>query len=182
MALSLSGMASACLAPTAVTKPGVDFSRIRNLVVLEQEREDQRIVTDEFARQLMHRGYSVKIARADDPQAKADAWLQVSVAQFKPDRKFLVQLNKDDKGNPRDVLVVNPVTEISGSGVYPAKAFGLEDAQVLVSNSTVSLSARLLDGVTREVIWSDAVTYEGLDLDAAVQGSVASMLKHFPAP
>jgi hypothetical protein len=29
-------------------------------------------------------------------------------------------------------------------------------------------------------LWSGAVTYEGLDLDAAVEGAVASVLKEFP--
>ena len=56
----------------------------------------------------------------------------------------------------------------------------MEDAQILVSNATLSLSARLLTPDTQDLLWSGSVTYEGLDLDVAVEGSVASLFKKFP--
>jgi hypothetical protein len=37
-----------------------------------------------------------------------------------------------------------------------------------------------LDPVSRNVWWTGSMTYEGLDLDAAVEGSVTALLKRFP--
>jgi hypothetical protein len=171
---------SACVSPRVVTKPGVDFSRIRSIVLLESDRQTERSVIDEFARQLILRGYSVQVRPRGG--TKTDAVLQVNIAQLTPDKKYLVQLDKKDGGKDRDVLVLHPVTEISGRTVYPsASVSGLEDAQIMISNATVSLSARLMDPASREILWSAAATYEGLDLDAAVEGAVGSLMKKFPS-
>jgi hypothetical protein len=162
-------------------KPGVDFSRIRSIALADQDRPELRAVTDELARQLISRGYSVRLARGR-AAADADALLQVSVAQYTPDKKYLVQLDKDSGGRARDVFVLNPAMEVGGRSVYPTTGVsGVEGAQIVVSNATVSLSARLLDARTKEILWSTAVTYEGLDLDAAVEGAAASLMKRFPA-
>ena len=169
----------ACAPSRVAVKPGVDFSKIGTILIVEPERQDLRSITDEFARQLIFRGYAVRVG-PEIKSGEADAVLQINVTQFTPDKKYLVQLNDDEKGS-RDILVVNPVTEISGRHVYPsASAAGIEDAQIVVSNATVSLTARLLESAKREIWWSGAVTYEGLDLDAAVEGSVAALLKKFP--
>ncbi|MBI4395487.1 MAG: DUF4136 domain-containing protein [Elusimicrobia bacterium] len=173
---------AACASPRFVKKPGFDFSQIHSILLLEPDRADAGAVTDEIARELIRRGYSVKTARRENARASADAWLKVNVTQFIPDKKYLIQMNKDEEGKTRDVLLLNPVTEISGRTVYPsASVAGLEDAQIVVSNATVSLSVRLLDRSSKDILWSGAVTYEGLDLDAAIEGSVSSLLKHFPA-
>lgn len=165
-----------CFAPVRTgTKPGADFSRIKSVLVLEPAFPEQRFVTDEFARQLLARGYRVRVG---EPDTHSDAWLQITVSQVVPDKKYLVPL----KGAWGDQSVVyNAVTEISGRSLYPAGGSpGLNDAQILVSNATISLSARLLEPGTRDLLWSGSVTYEGLDLDVAVEGSVASLFKRFP--
>lgn len=165
-----------CFAPLrTVTKPGMDFSKIKNVLVLEPTYPEQRFVTDEFARQLLARGYRVRVG---EPDTQSDVWLQITVSQAVPDKKYLVPL----KGAWGDRSVVyNAVTEISGRTLYPSGAGpGMDDAQILVSNATVSLSARLIEPGTREMLWSGSVTYEGLDLDVAVEGSVASLFKRFP--
>jgi hypothetical protein len=177
----VSWVLASCAAPRAAVKPGVDFSRIRSITVVDQKQEERRAVTDELVRQLMKRGYAVKVA-ARPPAAGADAVLQVTVSQFLPDRKYLIHVNPDRAGT-RDVVVVNPTVELSGRSVHPSYGVpGVQDAQVIVSNATVALSARLLDPKTRDTLWSHRSTYEGLDLDAAVEGAVASLLKYFPQP
>lgn len=155
--------------------PGIDFSKIKSVLVLEPEFAEQRFVTDEFARQLMARGYRVRVG---GPSAGSDVWLQVTVSQVIPDKKYLVPL---EGALGRQTLVLNPITEIGGRSLYPSgSGAGVQDAQILVSNATLSLSARLLTPDTQELLWSGSVTYEGLDLDVAVEGSVASLFKRFP--
>ena len=176
-AIVLLVLAAGCLAPARVaTLPGVDFSRIKTIAVLDPEREDLRGITDEFVRQLMARGYTLRVGADGVPSP--DAWLQVNVGRMIPDKKYLIPIRSKDG---QDVLVMNPVTEISGRSLYPsATTAGLQDAQVVVSNATLSLSVRLLDPVSRNVWWTGSMTYEGLDLDAAVEGSVTALLKRFP--
>lgn len=157
------------------TMPGTDFSKIKSVLVLDPPSPEQRIVTDEFARQLMARGYRVRVG---GPSSGSDAWLQITVSQIIPDKKYLVPL---EGTQGRQTLVLNPVTEIGGRSLYPSgSGAGLQDAQILVSNATLSLSVRLLTPDTQELLWSGTVTYEGLDLDVAVEGSVASLFKRFP--
>jgi hypothetical protein len=167
---------NACFAPVrTATMPGVDFSKIKSVLVLEPEFAEQRFVTDEFARQLMARGYRVRVG---GPSAGSDVWLQVTVSQVIPDKKYLVPL---EGVLGRQTLVLNPITEIGGRSLYPSgSGAGVQDAQILVSNATLSLSARLITPNTQELLWSGSVTYEGLDLDVAVEGSVASLFKRFP--
>jgi hypothetical protein len=175
-ALILPFFLSGCFSTVrTATRAGTDFGRIKSVLVLEPEYAQQRAVTDEFARQLLMRGYQVKVG---GPAEGSDAWLQITVTQFVPDAKYLVPL--ETSGN-RQTLVLNAVTEISGRTVYPSMTgAGIENARILVSNATLSLSARLLAPQTQELLWSGAVTYEGLDLDVALEGSVASLFKKFP--
>lgn len=167
---------SACFAPVrTATMPGTDFSKFKSVLVLDPQYPEQRFVTDEFARQLMARGYRVRVG---GPSAGSDVWLQVTISQVIPDKKYLVPL---EGAVGRQNLVLNPITEIGGRSLYPSgSGAGVEDAQILVSNATLSLSARLLTPDTQDLLWSGSVTYEGLDLDVAVEGSVASLFKKFP--
>lgn len=172
-------LSAGCLAPARVaTSPGVDFSRIKTIAVLDPDREDLRGITDEFVRQLMAKGFTLRVGSEGTPAP--DALLQVNVARLVPDKKYLIPIRSKDG---QDVLVLNPVTEISGRSLYPsATTAGVQDAQVVVSNATLSLSVRLMDPVSRNVWWTGSMTYEGLDLDAAVEGSVTALLKRFPTP
>lgn len=159
------------------TQAGVDFSKIHTIAVLDPGVEEYRAVSDEFSRQLMGRGYTLRVGEGREGPP-ADALLQISVTRYIPDRKYLMPLRSKDG---KDVLVLSPVTEISGRSLYPsATTAGVEDAQVLVSNATVSLSARLLDPRTRDLWWTGSISYEGLDLDAALEGAVTALIKRFP--
>ncbi len=182
MAIGLALVAAGCYTPRVAMKPGASFSAIASIALIEQDRVERQNVTDEMARQLIRRGYSVRVLPDRSKLAPESVWMQVSVTQYTPDKKYLVQLNDDAHGHGRrDVVVLNSVTEVSGRGLYPSiSPPGMDDAQILVSNATVSLSARLMEQGTGEILWSGAVTYEGLDLDAAVEGSVASLLKQLP--
>jgi hypothetical protein len=168
----LLAFAAACVAPTRVaTRAGTDFSRVRTVLLLDSASAS-RAVTDAFARALLEKGYRVRVGASEEP---ADLWMEAAVTQFTPDRKYLVPLH--GQGG----IVLYPVQEISGRSLYPSPtAASLPDAQVVISNAAVSLSVRLLEPRTRDLLWTGAVTYEGLDMDAAVEGSVASLLKRFP--
>lgn len=179
---------AACVSPRVVVKPGYDFSLIRSIAVIEQPIEDRHAVTDEVVRQLIPLGYKVTVVQSDESPTNADAVLQVNVSQYLSDKKYMVQLGQSDsrrsgrgRRKSRDVIVMNPTTEVPGT-VYPAMGVpGMDGAQILASNSTVSLSFRLLDASTKEIVWSSAARYEGLDLASAVEGAVDSVVRHFPS-
>ncbi len=186
LAAAFAGLAS-CVSPRVVVKPGYDFTRIHSIAVVEQYVEDRQAITDEVVRQLIPRGYKVTVVPSDESPGKADALLQVNVSQYLADKKYMVQLNQgESRGRGRhrrgrDVIVMNPATEVPGT-VHPAMGVpGVDDAQILASNSTVALSFRLLDVSTREIVWSSAARYEGLDLASAVEGAVDSIVKNFPS-
>jgi hypothetical protein len=169
-------MLTSCMSPIrTATMPGTDFSKFKTVLVLDPPYSEQRFVTDEFARQLIARGYRVRVG---SPSSGSDVWLQITVSQVIPDKKYLVPL---EGAGGRQTMVLNPITEIGGRSLYPSgSGAGLQDAQILVSNATLTLSARLLTPETQDLLWSGTVTYEGLDLDMAVEGSVASLFKRFP--
>jgi hypothetical protein len=172
---------AACALPARVAvNPRVDFTKIRVVSLPEAVRDDQRGVIDEFARQLMARGYDVRFRSPGAAADGSDARLEVNLTQMIADKKYLVPLTG---GKDNTAFVLSPVTEISGRTLMPsATGVGLEDAQVMVSNATVGLSARLMSPAGGELWWAAALTYEGLDLDAAVEGCVSGILKKWPAP
>ncbi|MBI4396635.1 MAG: hypothetical protein HY548_06040 [Elusimicrobia bacterium] len=171
---------ASCQAPRMAMKPGVDFTGIRSIAVIDQNREEKNAVTDEVVRHLLQNGYRVTVASSPASLRGEDAYLDITVSRFQPDKQYLVPFDPRDNELRDDIILVTPV-ELSGRNVYPSLGVpGLEESQVFVSNATVSLSAKLMDPQSREALWSHSVTYEGLDLDSAVQGAVESLMKQFP--
>lgn len=172
-----------CASPRVAFKKDFDFSGIKTIRVGDfsssaRQPNSGSVVANEFIRQLLASGYNVVTSAAD----KADATLEGSVTEYLPNQRFLVQ---SEEGNPRDhrqVVVTYPPVELSGTSVYnTGAAFGVgEGSQVIVSNATVGVSAYLKDASTGEVVWSDAYTYEGLDLNTAMEGTVRSLLHSLP--
>lgn len=177
----LAGMLFSCAYPRAAYKTGFDFSKIRTIGVgdfssVGNEPNSGSVVANEFMRQLLSEGYSVKTADAQD----ADVIMVGNVNEYQPNRRYLIN---SGRGNGRQQIVVlqQPV-ELSGSTAYNlGTAFGLgEENKIIVSNATVGVSAYLKDAHTGEILWSNSYSYEGLDLNTALDGTVRYLLRTLP--
>ncbi|MHB9154807.1 MAG: hypothetical protein ACYC5N_03820 [Endomicrobiales bacterium] len=172
-----------CAVPRAAVKKGFDFSGIRTVRVgsftsAVSLSNSGAVVANEFIRQLLASGYSVR----NDAAGEADAVLEGNVTEYLPNQRYLMQNVRNDDPN---VVVVQPQfpVEISGSHVYNlGTAFGPgEESQIIVSNATVGIAAYLKDARTGDILWSSSFTYEGLDLNTALEGTVRSLLRSWPA-
>jgi hypothetical protein len=172
---------SSCMAPRGAYDPSYDFAKIRTVKVGDFSAPGKHsnagsVIQGEFMRQMLSMGYIVKSAESND----ADVILEGSVTEFLPNRRYLVQnTQKDAKGNI--VVVQQNAVEIGGSNVYNlGAAFGADGTQILVSNATVGISSYLKDAKTGQIIWSNTYTYEGLDLNSAMEGAVRYLVTSIP--
>lgn len=170
-----------CVTPRGVFKAGYDFSaiktiRIDTLTSVANQPNSGAVAADEFMRQMLSRGYSVKMG-----SGAADVILTGNVTEYQPNRRYLVQTNQG-RGSHRNAVAQQPI-ELGGSSAYNlGTAFGMDqNNKIIVSNATVGVSAYLKDAHTGEILWSDSYTYEGLDLDTALEGTVRYLLNSLPA-
>jgi hypothetical protein len=176
----LFGLLAGCASPRAAYKAHFDFDHIRSVEVgsftsAEYASHSGPAVAGEFMRQLLSAGYTVKTA----PQAEGvDVVLGGSVIEYQPNRRYLVQNGGGNAG--RQVVVVQPPVELGGNNTYNlGPVFGPDETtgHVIVSNATIGVSAHLKDAKTGEVLWSGMYTYEGLDLNTALEGAVRYLLR-----
>ncbi|MDI6641276.1 MAG: hypothetical protein QME68_03085 [Elusimicrobiota bacterium] len=172
---------SGCATTRVGLKLGYDFSKVRSVgigsfVPFGEYKTSSEFVADEFARLLMQNGYIVK-----RNEEGVDVVLEGSITQFAPSRKFLFYTTEPlEVDKEKKVVVVTPqMLEIGGSNVYSlGYAFGLgRNAQILISNATVGITARLIDTSTREIVWTNSFTYEGLDIQSATETAVRYLVK-----
>lgn len=167
-----------CVTPRANYRTDYDFSSVRKVYVEEfrsvaVSENSGSVVRDAFISEFLRAGYAV----TDDP-ASANAIVGGSVRTYNPEKRYLIMLQKP--GEQR--IVAQNLTEIPGSNLYSfGSAFGLkEDNQIIVSNAVVGISAQMRDAATREIVWSNDYTYEGLDLSTALNGLVRYLIKTVP--
>ncbi|MCL2485029.1 MAG: DUF799 domain-containing protein [Endomicrobia bacterium] len=170
-----------CASNRAVIKQDFDFSAIRTVRVGNFSPANNVLsssgdaVQSAFIRQLLARGFMVVV----DPNAPADAVIQGSVLTFQPERRFLVRTSDNRRpghwhGWGSDAI------EVGGSNVYDlGPAFGM-DGRVIASNATVGISAHMTDVRTGKVVWSISFSYEGLDLNSALNGAVRFIVRTLP--
>ncbi|MBU2567387.1 MAG: hypothetical protein KJ967_01260 [Elusimicrobia bacterium] len=171
---------SGCVShPRVAIKRGYDISKIKTIGLgrftnFANYENSGDVARDEFARQLILMGFIVK-----QSEEGVDAVLEGGISQFAPSKKYLFYAGEKQPGVTTQVVVSAPAIEISGSNVYYlGRAFGLRDeSQILVSNATVGISARLIDTATNEIIWTNSFTYEGLDVQMAVENVVNFLVR-----
>ncbi|MBI5573427.1 MAG: hypothetical protein HY919_02580 [Elusimicrobia bacterium] len=175
-AYSLLAIFTGCATTKTVVKKGYDFSNIKKIAVLKFSGDGGEAVSNEFIRQLLSAGVSVVDRTdientADVKSLGVDAVVSGNVVEFNPSNKLLVF---KEKGK---ITISDRAYPISGTTVLPTgSAFGLEDANVYSVSASVSISAKITDVSTGEVVWSDSKSYEALDINTAV-GLVVNSLK-----
>jgi hypothetical protein len=177
---------SACVSPQAVIKPDYDFTSVKSIRVGRftsntDYSNSGSVVQNAFIRQLMAKGYNVKVGR----DTQSDAIIRGSVTTYAPDKKYLIRFPEDDGfgHNAYPVIYTSDIMEISGSTMYDlGPAFGLnEPNKIMASNATVGVYAYMEDTQSGEIVWSDSYTYEGLDLASALDGVVKRILRTLPS-
>jgi len=170
---------SLVLCACAVQRPAVqaktDFSKIRRISVIPFEGAGGREVTDEFVRELVRTGLEVTDARHP-----GDAILGGTVTEYKPNNTLMVFLGKTTVMAPggQPVVLNNPIVSPGGSQAVPeSTATGARNAQVASVSAVVGVTARLSDASSGKVLWSGIYSYEGVDLQGALQPVVALMMQ-----
>ena len=164
-ALFLSG----CMTTRSVVKKNYNFSAIKRVAVLKFSGPGGDAVSNEFIRQFLEAGISVvdktdTVYVQDLKSLGVDAVVGGNVVEFNPSSKLLIF---KDSGN---IMITDRAVPISGTTVLPTvNAFGLEDANVFSVSASVTVSAKMLDAAAGEVIWSDSGSYEGLDINTAIE-------------
>jgi hypothetical protein len=174
-------LAGGCAMRMAAVKPGFEIKTIRTVALGQftgtgQYQGSGDTVRDEFARQLLKSGFVVKRAGEN-----ADAVLSATVTQYSPERRFLFYTpqSQSQAQQQTQINLVQPL-EIGGSNVYSlGSAMGVnsDESKILVSNASAGVSASLIDPAKGEILWSDSFSYEGFDIQWAVESVVNRLVK-----
>jgi len=161
-------MLCAC-APKPVIKrvATYDFSHIKSLFVARFDGEGGAEVTKACVQDLAGRGLKL----VDRPR-QADAILTGVVTDYQTNQELMVFLEHANviTADNQTVAVSNPVVFPGGTPVVPiGHALGQSSDQIVSSIASVNIVARLIDGPTGHLIWTDEARYEGLDVPGAVQ-------------
>ncbi|MEW6041453.1 MAG: hypothetical protein AB1633_08030 [Elusimicrobiota bacterium] len=167
-----------CASRRAAFKPGFDIKKIRTIGLgkfgdFGSYPGSGGAVRDEFTRQLIRAGFNIS-----EEDKGVDVILSATLTQYIPEKRYLFYSPKTEEG--KQTIKIIPPLEIGGTGVYSLGSSigpGGEEGRILVSNAVAGISARLLDPVTNEVIWTDSYTYEGFDIRGSIEICVNFLLK-----
>ncbi|MCX7716239.1 MAG: hypothetical protein N2Z73_02350 [Endomicrobia bacterium] len=154
-----------CLTPRGTFYKSFDPQKLNVISVGEFKPFGGYISSGDMIRNLMiehllKRGFTVK----EENSADVEYVLTGSVTRFLPEKKYLVYTGTEKQ----QVMIGGPLTEISGSYVYNiGSAFGIPNSQVVATNSTVGVSARLIEKKTGNVVWISSFVYEALTVETA---------------
>jgi len=168
----------ACAPTRLAIKRSYDFSKIKIIGVgaFSGEGESGGIVQEEFIRQFLRKGFVVKTIKEGEAEGEIDVLVSGAVVRYQPERKFLVYLG--EKTTDQKIIIYPSLTEISGTyGYIWGKIAGLEGSQILITNATIGIAAKMIDLKSSEVIWADSYTYEALDIQTATGNVVRYFLR-----
>jgi len=155
----------ACVTPRGTFYKEFDPQKISVISVGEFKPYGNFISSGEMIKNLviehlLKRGYTIK--EQDSPEV--EYILLGSVTRFLPEKKYLVYTGTEKQ----QVMIGGPLTEISGSYVYHlGSAFGIPDSSIVATNSTVGVSARLVEKKTGNIVWTCSFVYEALTVETA---------------
>jgi len=154
-----------CVTPRGTFYKGFDPQKLSVIAVEDfkpygEESSSGDMIKNLMIEHLLKRGYTVKEKEAVD----VEYVLVGSVTRFLPEKKYLVYMGTDKQ----QVMLGGPLTEISGNYVYNiGSAFGVPNSDVVATNSTVGVSARLIEKSTGNVVWTSSFVYEALTVETA---------------
>lgn len=106
-----------------------------------------------------------------------DALIVGTVSDMTPSRSYVVQTSP--------TIFLGGVTPIEGRTVMSVGTVpGLPDTQIIASDASVGLVARMVDVETGSILWSAMMNYEGYDIPSAMrsitESFVASLVPVWP--
>lgn len=174
-----------CTGPQVAVKRGFDFSKVHRVGVISFGGQGGDVASDLLAHALLANGVDlVERERIDEVlkerRLKAegvfdssslnsirkvlgvDALFVGSVTEYRPPESYLVYTGA--------TAITRKATPIKGRSLYPqGTPSGVPDSSILTSAAAVGLSCRMVDVETGSVVWSAHESYEGIDLETAIQ-------------
>ena len=124
----------------------------------------------------------------------ADGVLKVTINRETPDKKYLIRPRKIKRENT--LSQTNPTAsstqvtfieedghspiEVSGTLPMVTQSFGAGGEVLLASYAQVVLSGELIHSGTGDVLWAGSYSYEGLDLESALEGAARGLVQSVP--
>ncbi len=184
----------ACVGPQVAVNPRADFSQINRVAVVTFSGAAGDVAADMLTQQLVAHGANVverqqlnailqeqhlATSGALDPRTikqvgkilGVDALFIGTVSQSMPAQSYLVT----GAGRRNVVTTVTPVG--NAAVVSEGPVFGVPNSQVVTTEATASVVARMVDVQTASILWSGSMTYEGFDVQSAME-SISEAFVH----
>lgn len=177
---------AACETPQVAVNPRANFGAVRRVAVVTFGGPSGDLAADLMTQNLVAHGADV-VERQQlsailneqhlstsgilDPRTVqqvgkilgVDALFVGTVAQSKESQSYVVT-------QPRRAIV-GGVTPVGGSTVLSeGPILGVPNSQVVTTEAAASLVARMVDVKTGSILWSASMSYEGFDVQSAMQG------------
>lgn len=187
----------ACSGPQVAINPRADFTKIKRVAVATFSGTKGDTAADFLTHSLLKSGADVVERQRLDALLKelqwggtgileentakklgkilgVDAIFTGSVTTYSPAQGYLVFNPNTDK----TTIITDPVTPLAGTSVFPqGRAIGVSGADIITSAASVGLTARMVDVETGTVLWSAHNSYEGFDMDSAMEAVTSSFVK-----
>lgn len=143
-----------------------------------------QVAANEFIRGLMSIAVTTQMLegggrdalRAQAVKKGFNYFIVANFTRYLPERRYLLSTTP---GQTSYFYQSSP-TELPGTGGYTTTLGGDTGAQVFVSYATVGLSAQMIEANTGNIVWAGSYTYEGTDIQQAVEGTVSYLVRRLP--
>lgn len=176
----------ACQGPQVAFNPHADFSAINRVAVVTFGGPQGDVAADMLTQNLVGRGADVierqqlnavlqeqhlAASGALDPSTikrvgrilGVDALFVGTVSESMPAQSYLVT-----GAGRRDIVA--SVTPVGNTNVVSqGPVWGVPNSQVVTTEATASMVARMVDVETGSILWSGSMTYEGFDTQSAME-------------
>ncbi|MBI2071222.1 MAG: hypothetical protein HYT79_11560 [Elusimicrobia bacterium] len=174
--------------PKSAARPNFDFASIRAVQIKAKDS-----IAPLISKELLLAGLTPLAQTAT--AGRADALLVVAVAKEHPEKRYIVRTAKKrltqqttaSSNQTQTSSTVQfeedpgyPPVPVSGSQPYTQAVFGDADARLVATYAQAALSAELQLPKSGEVLWAGSYSYEGIDLESALEGAVRGLVRDIP--
>ncbi|GEM_PF-5134151 len=183
----LLGLTSCQSIVRSAAKEGFSFAQIKTVRVDADEKLSAFV-----SKELLLTGISA--VSSDHASGRADGILKVTINRESPDKKYLIrpkkikQQNTVSQGDPSATTTQvtfieeegHPPIEVNGNLPTVTQSFMGGGEVLLASYAQVVLSGELIHSGTGDVLWAGSYSYEGLDLESALDGATRGLVQSIP--
>ncbi len=187
MALVAGVTLCACAGSRSAMRQDVDFSLIKTVGV-----DAKPAVAAFVSRELLRQG--VKPLSGQSRDTTADALLSIVVTRQTPEKNYVIRPGKSTQQtkleNSRDTADTITVTyskdeghapiEVPGRYPYVNTRIGSSGEVLVASYAQALVTGELVRPGKGDVLWAGTYTYEGFDLESALEGAVRGLILEIP--